>query len=382
MKLDALPLASIALLLLTSPACIFGGKDARDPGNEADADTDADSDADTDADTDTEPTRECDETESACDEGGCTWDVAAEVFRVTGEVTYNGERPPTYSGYDDFTVYFTDTESGRQYDFGGDAGDYAAAVPRGTYDISLVLLDLGTEGICYDELLIEERESIDGDATIDVNAEVFAVTGRVTYNEETPPSYEGYDDFTVYFTDTESGRRYDFGGDRGTYAAAVPGGTYDISLVLLDLGTQGICYDEILVREDKSINEDSTVAIEAEVFAVNGEVTYNGDSPPSYEGYYDFTVTFTDTEAGRQYDFNGDRGEYAAAVPGGTYDISLVLLDLGTEGICYDEILVREDKSITEDSTVAVAAEVFTVDGDVTYNGDAPPFYEGYDDFT
>ena len=168
---------------------------------------------------------------------------------MTGAVTYNGERPPTYTGYDDFTVYFTDTESGRRYAFGGDNGAYAAAVPGGTYDISILLLDLGDEGVCYDELLVRDDKTIDEDSTVAVDAVVFPVAGGVTYNGERPPSYDGYDDYTVYFTDIASGHRFDFGGDRGSYAAALPAGIYDVSFLLLDLGTEGICYDEIVVGE-------------------------------------------------------------------------------------------------------------------------------------
>ncbi len=122
----------------------------------------------------------------------------------------------------------------------------------------------------------------------------------------------------------------------------MPAGTYDISIVLLDLGAEGVCYDEILVRDDKVVDEDRTVGLDAVVFDVSGEVTYNGDSPPVYEGYDDFTVYFTDIATGGRFDFGGDRGTYAAALPGGIYDVSFVLLDLGEEGMCYDEIVVGE----------------------------------------
>jgi hypothetical protein len=237
-------------------------------------------------------------------------------------VTYDGAVPYDTPTWQDSRIYFRERGSGRRYAIEGQAGTYAGRVPPGTYDVTYEGVytwaelpnDLG-------EIPVASGVVISRDRTLNLDAEVYNLTGTLSLDGVHPQAFIGGDVWELWFEPTDGGAIRSFEQRGSTWAADVPAGTWDVYYQYrywLSGDNPRVALARGLV-----VDADARIELGATMERVTGTALIDGLTPEDRPFIWDFEVTLEDLETGASHTVVGYAGAYEVAVPPGIYDVRL-----------------------------------------------------------
>ncbi len=370
-----------------------GDTDA-DTDSDADADTDSDADGDTDADTDSDADADpCTSTRDICGGADCVLNLAPATYTLSGNVNFNGQTiPDTYNGYEEWSLYLEDVDTGLTYSYGYDgAPTYSAEVYPGTYDVYFKLNYSGVvDGAPTDWTRLISSLNVTGDTARDWEPATVRLSGDVTFNGATiPDTYNGYEEWTLTLVESNTGLTYTYGMEGGAraYNVQVYPGTYDVYFQLNYSGiVEGAPTDRTRLISALAINADKTRNLTPETHTLSGAIKFNGQTiPDTYNGYEEWHLRLVETGSGLSYGYGqeGGSGSYSILVYPGDYDIYFNLNYSGViDGAPTDATRLHSNVAVTADTTQNLAPTTYTLSGAVNFDGQTiPDTYNGYEEW-
>jgi hypothetical protein len=176
---------------------------------------------------------------------------------------------------------------------------------------------------------------VGADQSVTFDVPLFAVATQVRLDGVTPVDLqEGFEEVVVRFTNVTTQVRLEFGFDsRGVETFQVPGGTYDVDLIVTNPGAAAGAPVQSPMRSRSGfvVGADQSVTFDVPLFAVATQVRLDGVAPVDLqEGFEEVIVRFTNVTTQVRLEFGFDsRGVETFQVPGGTYDVDLIVTNPG-----------------------------------------------------
>jgi len=330
----------------------------------------------------------CDSPVRVCDGLGCSYDIDARTYTLSGTLSYDGGVIPDTFGTrgQEFEITLIDTASGASFTQGQDGGDgrYAIAVPAGSYELWMRISSPQVVGHAITSPFpLARGVAIRADTSLDLTAEVASIGGSLRFDGDTVPDTlgPGADELTITLVDPRTGLSLDAGqeGGTGTWSASAPPGVYDIwlSFTSADVVSHAIT-SPFRVATRVRLDGSSRQSLDVQTRSIGGEIRYNGHTiPDTYGSSYDeYTLRFVDHDSSAVIEQSMDGGSHHwhSHLPGGTYD---VWLKLNYPGVMDDAVtepfLVTSDVTVDRDSWVELDAQVHVLSGALLYDGAAVP---------
>lgn len=256
--------------------------------------------------------------ELAVGRGAQVHDVDVVTAVVTGNITVEGQDPPSDPG-DDGLVLLRNPETGDEALLGNTAvGSYTQRVVQGTYDV-YYRQETSSGGVPVNtNARLMSAVPIQGGAGLDVDVPMVTVSADITVGGQAPPD-SVYDDGVIYLRNAQTGDSVLLGNTRlAALERPVVPGTYDVLYVVEAAGpTMPINAQSRLGTVE--VGPTTTLEVDIPVAVLQGPITVNGEAPVA-SIYNRAALTLHDVATDDVvYLGPTDVGAFARTITAGTY---------------------------------------------------------------